>query len=124
MFIYLHEYYSAPIKSGEEDDDKSIMDIYSGAIEFKKNYKGEKSTVKFDDVLGIDEYKEELMEIVNYLKSPQKFEEMGATLPRGILLSGPPGTGKTMLAKAIAGEAGCGFFYMSGSQFEQKYVCS
>lgn len=76
----------------------------------------------FDDVAGIDEAKEELQEIVDFLKNPQKFQKLGGKIPRGCLLVGPPGTGKTLLARAIAGEAGVPFFSISGSDFVEMFV--
>lgn len=82
----------------------------------------ESSEVRFGDVKGVDEAKEELQEIVEYLRNPEKFTRLGGKLPRGLLLTGPPGTGKTLLAKAIAGEAEVPFFFASGSQFEEVYV--
>lgn len=81
-----------------------------------------KMKLRFSDVIGIEEFKEELMEIVDYLKNPNKYKKVGAKLPRGILLEGPPGTGKTLLAKALAGEAGCNFIYKSGSDFDEIFV--
>ena len=78
--------------------------------------------IKFDDVAGEDEAKENLTEIVNYLHDPCKYQEIGASMPKGILLVGPPGTGKTMLAKAVAGEANVPFFSMSGSEFVEMFV--
>ncbi len=77
---------------------------------------------RFSDVLGIDEFKEELEEIVDYLKFPEKYTDSGAKLPKGVLLVGPPGTGKTLLAKALAGEANCSFFYKSGAEFDEMFV--
>ena len=78
--------------------------------------------IKFSDVAGEDEAKENLAEIVDYLHTPKKYEEVGAKMPKGLLLVGPPGTGKTMLAKAVAGEAGVPFFSMSGSEFVEMFV--
>ena len=79
-------------------------------------------TVKFANVAGADEEKEELMELVEFLKNPQKFIKLGARIPKGVLLVGPPGTGKTLLARAVAGEAGVPFFSISGSDFVELYV--
>ena len=81
-----------------------------------------KTGVMFDDVAGIDEAKEELQEVVSFLKKPEKFTAVGAKIPKGVLLIGPPGTGKTLLAKAIAGEAGVPFFSISGSEFVEMFV--
>ena len=81
-----------------------------------------KSQVTFKDVAGIDEEKEELAEIVDFLKSPKKYTDMGARIPKGVLLVGHPGTGKTLLAKAVAGEAGVPFFFISGSDFVEMFV--
>ena len=78
--------------------------------------------IRFDDVAGEDEAKENLTEIVNYLHDPSKYQEIGASMPKGVLLVGPPGTGKTMLAKAVAGEANVPFFSMSGSEFVEMFV--
>ncbi len=80
------------------------------------------SKIKFKDVAGIDEAKEELMEVVEFLKTPGRFEELGGRMPKGILLLGAPGTGKTLLAKAVAGEAGVPFFNISGSEFVEMFV--
>jgi cell division protease FtsH len=81
-----------------------------------------KTGVMFDDVAGIEEAKEELQEVVTFLKKPEKFTAVGARIPKGVLLIGPPGTGKTLLAKAIAGEAGVPFFSISGSEFVEMFV--
>ncbi|MBQ3507933.1 MAG: AAA family ATPase, partial [Clostridia bacterium] len=82
----------------------------------------DKNRITFRDVAGADEEKEELVEIVDYLKAPTKFARLGARIPHGVLLMGPPGTGKTLLAKAVAGEAGVPFFSISGSDFVEMYV--
>ena len=87
-----------------------------------KNMNEEKHRATFDDVAGADEEKEELEEIVEFLKEPKKFNELGAKIPKGVLLVGPPGTGKTLLARAVAGEAGVPFFSMSGSDFVEMFV--
>ncbi|NJM58648.1 MAG: AAA family ATPase, partial [Synechococcales cyanobacterium RU_4_20] len=81
-----------------------------------------KTGVMFDDVAGIEEAKEELQEVVTFLKKPERFTAVGAKIPKGVLLVGPPGTGKTLLAKAIAGEAGTPFFSISGSEFVEMFV--
>lgn len=84
--------------------------------------KAEHQTVRFSDVHGCDEAKDELQELVDFLKNPDKFSTLGGKLPKGVLLVGPPGTGKTLLARAVAGEAGVPFFFMSGSEFDEVYV--
>ncbi len=88
----------------------------------KTNFKETKTNVHFSDVAGIDEVKEELSELVDYVKSPSKYAAMGARAPRGVILYGPPGTGKTLMAKAVAGEANCAFIPTSGSSFEDMLV--
>jgi cell division protease FtsH len=85
-------------------------------------FTGEKPTVTFDDVAGIEEAKQELAEVVEFLKEPQKFISLGARIPKGVVLMGPPGTGKTLLAKAVSGEAGVPFFSISGSEFVEMFV--
>ena len=87
-----------------------------------KNTNDEKRKTTFDDVAGADEEKEELQEIVEFLKSPEKYNKLGARIPKGVLLVGPPGTGKTLLARAVAGEAGVPFFSISGSDFVEMFV--
>lgn len=82
----------------------------------------QQQTVRFTDVHGCDEAKDELQELVEFLKNPEKFSTLGGKLPKGVLLVGPPGTGKTLLARAVAGEAGVPFFFMSGSEFDEIYV--
>ncbi|MGH2562842.1 MAG: ATP-dependent zinc metalloprotease FtsH [Thermomicrobiales bacterium] len=96
------------------------------AISFGKSrarlFTGNKPTVTFADVAGVDEAKEELAEVVEFLKYPDKFQALGARIPRGVLLVGPPGTGKTLLSRAVAGEAGVPFFSISGSEFVEMFV--
>jgi cell division protease FtsH len=96
------------------------------ALSFGKSrarmFTGEKPTVTFDDVAGVDEAKQELAEVVEFLKEPQKFISLGARIPKGVVLMGPPGTGKTLLAKAVSGEAGVPFFSISGSEFVEMFV--
>ena len=87
-----------------------------------KMFSGDRPTVTFDDVAGIEEAKGELKEVVEFLKEPQKFISLGARIPKGVLLVGAPGTGKTLLAKAVAGEAGVPFFSISGSEFVEMFV--
>ena len=78
--------------------------------------------VTFDEVAGIDEAVEELREVVDFLKQPEKYQVLGGRIPKGVLLVGPPGTGKTLLGKAVAGEAGVPFFSLSGSDFVEMFV--
>ncbi len=85
-------------------------------------YKKETGSVTFDDIAGLEEVKVEVREVVDFLKSPERYTKLGAKIPKGVLLVGPPGTGKTLLAKAVAGEAGVPFFSMSGSEFVEMFV--
>src|SRR5205807_7848592 len=85
-------------------------------------FTGNRPTVTFQDVAGVEEAKEELQEVVEFLKYPEKFSALGARIPRGVLLVGPPGTGKTLLSRAVAGEAGVPFFSISGSEFVEMFV--
>ncbi len=98
----------------------------AGAMSFGKSHakmlKGDRPTVTFADVAGIEESKAELAEVVEFLKEPQKFTSLGARIPKGVLLVGSPGTGKTLLAKAVSGEAGVPFFSISGSEFVEMFV--
>ena len=98
----------------------------NAAMSFGKSrarmFSGDHPTVTFADVAGVDESKEELKEVVEFLKEPQKFIQLGARIPKGVLLVGPPGTGKTLLAKAVSGEAGVPFFSISGSEFVEMFV--
>ncbi len=98
----------------------------NAAMSFGKSrarmFSGEHPTVTFEDVAGVDEAKEELKEVVEFLREPQKFIQLGARIPKGVLLVGPPGTGKTLLAKAVSGEAGVPFFSISGSEFVEMFV--
>ena len=87
-----------------------------------KVYMANELNVTFKDVAGVDEAKQELVEVVEFLKTPAKFTELGGKIPKGILLVGPPGTGKTLLAKAVAGESGVPFFSLSGSEFVEMFV--
>ncbi|PHH69414.1 hypothetical protein CDD82_7779 [Ophiocordyceps australis] len=94
----------------------------SGGSKNDSQVKAETQTTRFSDVHGCNEAKEELQEVVEFLRNPEKFSNLGAKLPKGVLLVGPPGTGKTLLARAVAGEAGVPFFYMSGSEFDEVFV--
>ena len=98
----------------------------NAAMSFGKSkarmFSGDQPTVTFQDVAGVDESKEELKEVVEFLQEPQKFIALGARIPKGVLLVGPPGTGKTLLAKAVSGEAGVPFFSISGSEFVEMFV--
>src|SRR6266516_7325417 len=96
------------------------------ALSFGKSrarmFLGNKPTVTFTDVAGVEEAKQELQEIVEFLKYPEKFVALGARIPKGLLLVGPPGTGKTLISRAVAGEAGVPFFSISGSEFVEMFV--
>ncbi|MGD0709018.1 MAG: ATP-dependent zinc metalloprotease FtsH [Anaerolineaceae bacterium] len=98
----------------------------NAAMSFGKSrarmFSGDHPTVTFEDVAGVDESKEELSEVVEFLREPQKFIALGARIPKGVLLVGPPGTGKTLMAKAVSGEAGVPFFSISGSEFVEMFV--
>src|SRR5260221_8263163 len=87
-----------------------------------RRYEGARQATTFKDVAGIESVKADLMEIVEFLKNPKKFQKLGGRVPKGVLLNGPPGTGKTLLARAVAGEAGVPFYSVSGSEFIQMFV--
>src|SRR5206468_12477411 len=87
-----------------------------------RRYERNKQRTTFDDVAGMQNAKSELQEIVEFLRSPERFQRLGAVVPKGVLLVGPPGTGKTLVARAVAGEAGVPFFSISGSEFIQMFV--
>lgn len=106
----------------ELNKDKREVSAELEHLTFYRRIEPSKSAVSFKDVAGIDDVKEELLEIVDFLKDSKKYLDFGITLPRGVLLIGPPGVGKTMIAKAVAGEAGVPFFYHSGASFVQIYV--
>ena len=105
---------------------RQVRSANMGAMSFGKSrakmLSQDKKKVTFANVAGIQEAKEEVQEIVEFLKDPQKFQKLGGRIPKGVLLMGPPGTGKTLLAKAIAGEAGVPFFSISGSDFVEMFV--
>lgn len=96
----------------------------AGKVKNESSHEDDEQTpnVRFDDVIGIEEYKDEIVDIVRFLKDPSVYAKMGAEIPRGIMLTGPPGTGKTLLAKALAAEAGCKFFYVSGSDVDKLFI--
>lgn len=112
MFLLYMSYAKKMISGGQE----SIFGVG------KSNVKSTKTNVKFSDVAGIDEVKDELKELVDYIQNSSKYAAMGARAPKGVILYGPPGTGKTLIAKAVAGEANCNFFATSGSAFEDMLV--
>ena len=119
MFILLGQFISKKMMDKAGGQNSMMFNMgKSNAKVYVKSSDG----IKFHDVAGEDEAKENLTEIVEYLHNPDKYKEIGASMPKGILLVGPPGTGKTMLAKAVAGEANVPFFSMSGSEFVEMFV--
>ena len=120
IFVALGQYMSRKMMEKMGGGGNSMM--FNMGRSNAKVYVKSTEGIKFDDVAGEDEAKENLTEVVNYLHDPSKYQEIGASMPKGILLVGPPGTGKTMLAKAVAGEANVPFFSMSGSEFVEMFV--
>ena len=119
IFVALGQYMSRKMMEKMGGGNSMMFNMgKSNAKVYVKSAEG----IKFDDVAGEDEAKENLTEIVNYLHNPKQYQEIGASMPKGVLLVGPPGTGKTMLAKAVAGEANVPFFSMSGSEFVEMFV--
>ena len=119
LFWWLNRYIGKKMQSMGGANSMLFGGGKSGAKQYVVD---DKTGIKFNDVAGEDEAKENLTEIVNYLHDPSKYQEIGASMPKGVLLVGPPGTGKTMLAKAVAGEANVPFFSMSGSEFVEMFV--
>lgn len=100
-----------------------LYQIINEKNQFTKNYENQmKEKLKFADIYGLDQAKQQLNEIIEYLKEPKKYQAVGARLRKGVLIFGPPGTGKTMLAKATAGESKCSFLYANASEFIEIYV--
>ena len=120
IFILLGQYLSRKMMDKAGGGPGSMM--FNLGKSNAKVYVKSSDGIKFSDVEGVDEAEENLQEIVDYLHNPQKYQDIGASMPKGVLLVGPPGTGKTMLAKAVAGEANVPFFSMSGSEFVEMFV--
>ena len=120
IFIALGQYMSK--KMADKLGGGNSMMFGLGGNSNVKVYVQSTEGIHFSDVAGEDEAKENLQEVVNYLHDPSKYQEIGASMPKGILLVGPPGTGKTMLAKAVAGESNVPFFSISGSEFVEMFV--
>jgi cell division protease FtsH len=119
LFIGVWYYFMTKMQGGGGGGAKGLFNVSNNPA---KEASPEKSTVRFVDVAGCDEAKLEVQELVDFLKEPARFQSVGGKIPKGVLLVGPPGTGKTMMAKAIAGEAGVPFFSVSGSDFVQMFV--
>lgn len=98
------------------------MFLRNDSSSYKKISSSKRSSFTFQDIAGNEEEKEEMQELIDFLKNPKKYQDIGASIPKGVLLEGPPGTGKTLLAKALAGEAQVPFYSVSGSEFVEKYV--
>ena len=120
LFIAVGQFMSKKLMDKASGGAKSMM--FNMGKSNAKVYVKSSDGIRFSDVAGVDEAKENLAEIVDYLHNPEKYREIGASMPKGVLLVGPPGTGKTMLAKAVAGEANVPFFSMSGSEFVEMFV--
>ena len=120
FFVAIGQFMSKKLMDREGGGPGSMM--FSMGRSNAKVYVKSSDGIKFSDVEGVDEAEENLQEIVEYLHDPKKYQEIGASMPKGVLLVGPPGTGKTMLAKAVAGEANVPFFSMSGSEFVEMFV--
>ena len=117
IFIAVFIYFMA--RSVQKGNNRAMMFGQSGAKKFESQ---QKNKTNFKDVAGVKEAKEELWEVVEFLKQPKKFRDLGAEIPKGVLLVGPPGTGKTLMARAVAGEANVPFFHISGSEFVEMFV--
>lgn len=119
LIIFLWFYFMRGFQGGQNNSSKNIFNF--GKARIKQTNKNEMD-ITFKDVAGADESKEELVEIIDFLKDPTRFQKLGGKIPKGVLLVGPPGTGKTLLARAVAGEAGVPFFSISGADFVEMFV--